>query len=444
MTATVVPPARTAAACAAASMPMRKAGDHRRAQPGDRVGDAPARRPPDRRRAPRPDDRDRPCTVQRPGGPLSTGPAAAGRSGAGVRIGGIGEGERVDTGIAGGASRHRAGTHAASATDRAASSESDGEPPSAAPVAATRRAGPRGPGRRRTARSRHPRTPRSAARTTPGRRRGRSRARPTRPARRPRGSGRAPLATTPRATCRPPTASPPPIGASDRRQAPSRPTPEHQPAARRAMRSHRRPIARRLVEVVRRDASSPARSAMVRATRSRRSVPRPDNPSRSASMIARAVVAASRRHVARSARGRTRAFGRSPDRLRLASPRLGDPRGDRCGRLRLDGAHEGRGRHAVHRDPQVDPVPQRARHASQVALRDAGRTGARAIGRSELAAGARVHRRDEREPRREHLRPSDPDDGDAAVLERLPERLEDVPPELGQLVAEQRPLVRRG
>ena len=58
------------------------------------------------------------------------------------------------------------------------------------------------------------------------------------------------------------------------------------------------------------------------------------------------------------------------------------------------------------------------------------------------AARAHVHRPDELEPRREDRVPADAGDRDDAVLERLPERLEDGARELGQLVEQQHAAVR--
>ena len=126
-------------------------------------------------------------------------------------------------------------------------------------------------------RSGDPRTPRSAARTTPGRRRGRSRPRPTRPVRPPRGFP-APAATPPPRIAPPSSAAPPPGRVSDRRQAPSRPTPSisRPPAGPSGPRAPGSAPPRRGGPSV--TASSPARSAIVRATRSSRSVPRPDKP----------------------------------------------------------------------------------------------------------------------------------------------------------------------
>ena len=95
-----------------------------------------------------------------------------------------------------------------------------------------------------------------------------------------------------------------------------------------------------------------------------------------------------------------------------------------------------------HRDPQVDPVAERARDPSLIALGYARRAGARADptmpakphGHGFIAATSwnRAGKR---------RRPAGPGDRDAALLERLAERLEDVAIELGQLVEEQDALV---
>ncbi len=59
-----------------------------------------------------------------------------------------------------------------------------------------------------------------------------------------------------------------------------------------------------------------------------------------------------------------------------------------------------------------------------------------------MAAGAGVHRRDQREAGRERERARRAGDVDVAVLERLAERLERVAAELGQLVEEEHAVVR--
>ena len=218
---------------------------------------------------------------------------------------------------------------------------------------------------------------------------------------------------------------------------------QHQPALARARRStgaRNRAASSRCSE---RTAGAPSRSAIVRATRSSRSVPRPDSPSRSARRIALDVVAGDMAQVTRSRAPRTRALGvRSvPQPLRGPGCRDPDRDGPRC--LRRRACDEGRRWHAVDDDPQVDAITQRAGHPAEVALRHARRAGARPIRRSELPAGARVHRRHEREPRRKRLGPPDAHDRHAPLLQRLAERLEHVAAELRQLVAEENALVRQ-
>jgi hypothetical protein len=73
-------------------------------------------------------------------------------------------------------------------------------------------------------------------------------------------------------------------------------------------------------------------------------------------------------------------------------------------------------------------------------LRGAGALGRRVAAR---AAWTEVHGRDEGEARREQRSPAHARDADDAVLQRLPERLERRPLELGQLVEEQHPAVRK-
>jgi hypothetical protein len=61
-----------------------------------------------------------------------------------------------------------------------------------------------------------------------------------------------------------------------------------------------------------------------------------------------------------------------------------------------------------------------------------------------MSTRARVHGRNELEARGQDHRASRPDDRDPALLERLAQRLEDIPAELGQLVEEQHALVGAG
>jgi ADP-ribose pyrophosphatase len=101
----------------------------------------------------------------------------------------------------------------------------------------------------------------------------------------------------------------------------------------------------------------------------------------------------------------------------------------------LCGARSGRGHH------QVEPVEQRAREAISVAGQPLRR--ARALGGGVAASSARaeVHRADELEARGEHDVTADPSDLDGAVLEWLPESLEDGSRELGELVEQQHPVM---
>ena len=90
-----------------------------------------------------------------------------------------------------------------------------------------------------------------------------------------------------------------------------------------------------------------------------------------------------------------------------------------------------------HRDDEVEAVEERARQL--VPERGQSLRRALAVGRRIAAGAARteVHRRDELEARREHRPPADARDADDAVLERLPQRLERGPLELGELVEDE-------
>ena len=95
-----------------------------------------------------------------------------------------------------------------------------------------------------------------------------------------------------------------------------------------------------------------------------------------------------------------------------------------------------------HRQCQVEAIEQRARQLLAVALDTLGRARAR---RRRIAAGAaraEVHRRDQLEARRETTHGHHPGDDHHAVLERLAQRLEHRPGELGQLVEEEHAVVR--
>src|SRR5207249_2499551 len=93
--------------------------------------------------------------------------------------------------------------------------------------------------------------------------------------------------------------------------------------------------------------------------------------------------------------------------------------------------------HPRHLDVEVDAVEERPRHARAVAVDERRRTAAGAGAVAEVAAGARVHRRDELKGGGEEDRARPARDADAPLLERLAERLEDVPPELRELVHEE-------
>ena len=102
------------------------------------------------------------------------------------------------------------------------------------------------------------------------------------------------------------------------------------------------------------------------------------------------------------------------------------------------------GRHPRHRDPHVDAVEQWPAHATDIAISLLGAAPAHPVLRTVPTTPARVHRGDELEPRRVPHVPMGPDDLDGAILERLPERIEHAPVELGELVEEQDAQVRLG
>src|SRR5690606_2449923 len=97
-----------------------------------------------------------------------------------------------------------------------------------------------------------------------------------------------------------------------------------------------------------------------------------------------------------------------------------------CGRLL-----EGRPRHL---DVQVEPIEQRTRDAAPVVLETRGRAPAAVRAVAAVAAGARVHCRDQLKLRRELDLLVDPRDPGDACLERLAQRLERGPREFRKLV----------
>src|SRR2546425_13149277 len=90
----------------------------------------------------------------------------------------------------------------------------------------------------------------------------------------------------------------------------------------------------------------------------------------------------------------------------------------------------------------VDAVEQWAGDAGEVALHAEGPADAIVLRIAEVAAGARIHRRREHEPRRIREAHGGARDGYDAVLHRLAQHLEHVLAELGQLVQEQHAAVR--
>ena len=110
------------------------------------------------------------------------------------------------------------------------------------------------------------------------------------------------------------------------------------------------------------------------------------------------------------------------------------------------GAASRRSRHptASHGDVKVDAIQQRTGELARVAQAFAGLANARAPRISEEAARTRIHRGDEKQVARKDQGPRGPHDRNAMLLERLPDGLQDVAPELRQLVEEQHAAVREG
>src|SRR5438046_2159437 len=127
----------------------------------------------------------------------------------------------------------------------------------------------------------------------------------------------------------------------------------------------------------------------------------------------------------------------------LARTRRFDPGADaRRGLLGRGVVGERGDRHPRHLDVEIDAVEERPRHARAVAVDERRRAAAGAGAVAEVAAGARVHRRDQLKGGGEEDRARPARDADAPLLERLAERLEDVPPALRGLVPEEDALVR--
>ena len=94
-------------------------------------------------------------------------------------------------------------------------------------------------------------------------------------------------------------------------------------------------------------------------------------------------------------------------------------------------------------DVQVDPVEQGAGHLGLIIGGAARRTAARQCGIGEVAAAARVHRRDQLDPRREGDVGIGTRHADLAGLERLAQRIEHRALEFGKLVEEQHAEMRQ-
>ena len=171
--------------------------------------------------------------------------------------------------------------------------------------------------------------------------------------------------------------------------------------------------------------SAPASAATVRATRATRARPRPESGSRSTA-LPEELVGLRRPPQRRAAQPGTSARDALADgrrRLRRAGRQLLGPR-------------------PRHGDDEVEPIEQRPREL--VAERRQPLRRARALGGgiATPGAGAQVHRRDQLEAGREERQPLDAGDRHDAVLERLAQRLERRPLELGQLVEEQHASMR--
>ena len=163
----------------------------------------------------------------------------------------------------------------------------------------------------------------------------------------------------------------------------------------------------------------------MRATRATRARPRPVSGSRS--------TARSRSSDAAGVRP-----GREDGE---PAARLLDPGTDALRRLARAGGQLVRAR-ARHRHHEVEAVEERPRDLVAVRRDPRGRALALEPGVAACAARTEVHRRDEAEARGKEGAPADPRDGDDAVLERLTERLQHGPWELGQLVQEEHAPVR--
>ena len=149
----------------------------------------------------------------------------------------------------------------------------------------------------------------------------------------------------------------------------------------------------------------------------------------------------------RAAAGRVAALDRTQLRVReaaapvealtLALPRRLDALAHRGARLARGGAGQLLVLHPRHVDEEVEAVEQRPGDAPLVARDRRLGAGARPTAVAVVAAGARVHRRDEQDPRGERHRAAHARDRDRAGLERLTQSLECRWRELRELVEEE-------
>ena len=134
--------------------------------------------------------------------------------------------------------------------------------------------------------------------------------------------------------------------------------------------------------------------------------------------------------------------------LRLAGclnrARRGDPRGDFGAPLGGRGQREVGGADRLYLHMQVDPVEHRAADLALVVGGAPGRAAAGKRGIAQVAAAARVHRRDQLHARREGDMRIGARDVDLARLQRLAQAVENGPLELGQFVEEQDSQMREG
>ena len=128
---------------------------------------------------------------------------------------------------------------------------------------------------------------------------------------------------------------------------------------------------------------------------------------------------------------------------KLPSPRLLDPFAHFVRRLARFVAEKFAPGQARDVKPDVHAVEERPRQPLTVSDDPMRWALARARGVALEAARAGVRGRDEREPRRKLDRAHGPRDDHATVFERLPESLDRIATELGQLIEEQDPVVRQ-